>query len=82
VLWGSDLKSFEIDFHYYTVEEALRLAEGILNQARLNDEPVYCQFITGRGKIQKELIKVFSEIYELNPVIPYHNKGVVLVEVY
>jgi hypothetical protein len=76
------LKSFEIDFHHYTVEEALRLAEGIVNQSRLNNEPIYCRFITGRGKIQKELIRAFSEIYELNPIIPYHNKGMILIDVY
>ena len=76
------MKLFEIDFHNYTVEDAVRIAEGIVNQARLNDEPVYCQFITGRGKIQRELIELFKNTYELEPRIPIYNQGVVLVEVY
>lgn len=74
------MKSYEVDFHGYTVEEALRLAEQLINQARLNLEPVYCSFITGRGRIQRELMRVFSDIYELNPLIPFYNQGVILVE--
>ncbi len=76
------MKTYEIDFHYYTLEEALRVVEGIINQARLNNEAVYCSFITGRGKIQKELFKLLAQVYELNPLIPFYNQGLILVELY
>jgi hypothetical protein len=72
----------EIDFHHYFVEDAIRVTESIINYARLNNKNVECKFITGRGKIQKELIIFLTETYALTPVIPMSNGGVVLVEIY
>ncbi|MCX6112957.1 MAG: hypothetical protein NTY22_06745 [Proteobacteria bacterium] len=76
------MKLYEIDFHYYFVEDAINITESIINYARLNDERVECRFITGRGKIQKELIRLLKDTYDLNPVIPMSNGGMVLVEIY
>ena len=76
------MKLYQIDFHYYFVEDAIAITESIINYARLNDERVECRFITGRGKIQQELIKLLKETYDLKPVIPMANTGMVLVEVY
>lgn len=72
----------EIDFHHYFVEDAIRVTESIINYARLNDKSVECKFITGRGKIQKELVLFLRDTYSLAPVIPMSNGGVVLVEIY
>ncbi len=76
------MKFYELDFHHYCVEDAVRVVESIINYSRLNDERLECVFITGRGKIQNELIKLLKETYDLKPVIPMTNGGVVLVEVY
>ncbi|MEI6080414.1 MAG: hypothetical protein WCQ53_07255 [bacterium] len=76
------MKYFEIDFHHYLVEDAVRVAESIVNYARINDERVECRFITGRGRIQQELMELLAQTYELKPVVPMSNTGVVLVEVY
>jgi len=71
---------FEVDFHYYYVEDAVSVVEGIISQARLSQRPLYYRFITGRGKIRSTLVELLKDVYELDPVIPLSNSGV--IEVY
>ena len=72
----------EVDFHHYSVEDALRTVESIINYARMNSEYVSCNFITGKGLIRKELFNMLKDIYGLEPVIPMANPGMVMVDVY
>ena len=72
----------EIDFHGYTVEDALRVVEGMVNDIRMNSDAVELYFITGRGRIRKEIFDMLSKTYGLEPVIPMANTGVVIVYVY
>jgi hypothetical protein len=76
------MQTVEIDFHYYLVEDAVRVTESIINYARLHGEHVECRFITGKGKIQRELMALLSDTYELRPVVPMSNGGMILVEIY
>ncbi|MFH1223006.1 MAG: hypothetical protein V1647_01525 [Pseudomonadota bacterium] len=71
----------EMDFHGFLVEDALRTAESIISYARMNREYVSCNFVTGRGRIQRELFDMLKDIYELDPVIPMSNSGMVMVDV-
>lgn len=71
---------FELDFHHYYVEDAVSVVEGVINQVRLQQKPLYCSFITGRGKIQAALVELLKVTYDLEPVIPLSNSGV--IEVY
>ena len=73
---------FELDFHYYYVEEAVFTVEGVINQVRLHQKPLYCRFITGRGKIQASLVELLKVTYGLDPVIPLSNSGVIDVYIY
>ena len=72
----------EIDFHHHTVESAIGVVESIINHSRMVNEPVDCRFITGRGKIQREFMAFFKEVYGLEPSIPISNTGVVNVYIY
>ena len=72
----------EIDFHGYTVEDALSAVESIINDIRMNNEAVTCYFITGHGRIRQAIFDMLLEFYELEPVIPMANAGVVTVYVY
>jgi len=72
----------EVDFHHYSVEDALRTVESIINYVRMNSDYVSCNFITGKGRIQRELFNMLKDIYELEPVVPMANSGVVMVDVY
>lgn len=76
------MKQIEIDFHGYTTEEAIRTAESLISQIRMTQQEVECTFITGKGYIRDELIRLFSTTYELQPFIPMANSGVVRVHVY
>jgi len=73
---------FEIDFHHYYVEDAVSVVEGIVNECRMSSIPRDCRFITGRGKIQRRLIELLTETYELEPIIPLSNSGVIDVFIY
>ena len=76
------MERIEIDFHGYSVEEAIRTAESLVSQIRMTQQEVECTFITGKGRIRDELISIFSTSYELQPFIPMANSGVVRVLVY
>lgn len=73
---------FELDFHYYYVEEAMSMVEGIINQVRIERGTRDCRFITGRGKIQRALMGLLKDTYDLDPVIPLSNTGVIDVYIY
>jgi DNA-nicking Smr family endonuclease len=73
---------FEIDFHHYYVEDAVSVVEGIINECRMSAVPRDCRFITGRGKIQRTLYELLKGVYELEPVIPLSNSGVIDVFIY
>ena len=72
----------ELDFHGYTVEDALSEAESVINEIRMNGDVATCYFITGHGKIRTALFDMLLNTYQLDPVIPLANKGVVTVYVY
>jgi hypothetical protein len=72
----------ELDFHGYTVEDALSSVESIINEVRMSGDAVECYFITGHGKIKTALIDMLSTFYELQPVVPLANRGVVTVYIY
>ncbi len=73
---------FELDFHHYYVEDALSVVEGIINQVRMEGGSKDCRFITGRGRIQRSLMVLLKETYELEPVIPLSNTGVIDVYIF
>ena len=73
---------FEIDFHHYYVEDAVSVVEGIINECRMSSISRDCRFITGRGRIQRTLVQLLKDTYELEPVIPLSNSGVIDVFIY
>jgi hypothetical protein len=75
------LKQIEIDFHYVSVEDAIRIVESVINEARLESKQISCSFITGRGKIQKTLMDMLKNGYELEPRISIMNTGVLTVDI-
>jgi hypothetical protein len=72
----------KVDFHYVKVEDAIRIMESVINDARLNKKQTACYFITGRGKIQSALMDILKNEYDLEPRISLTNTGVVLVDIY
>jgi dsDNA-specific endonuclease/ATPase MutS2 len=72
----------EIDFHGYSVEDALRAVESIINEIRMNNDSETCYFITGHGRIRTAIYDMLRDTYELEPVIPLANAGVVTVYIY
>ncbi len=76
------IDQIKVDFHYVKVEDAVRIVESVINDARLNKKQVSCYFITGRGKIQAMLMDMLKNEYELEPRISFSNTGVILVDVY
>jgi len=72
----------EIDFHGYSVEDALRAVESVINDIRMNNNAETCYFITGRGRIRSAIYEMLLKTYELDPVIPLANSGVVTVYIY
>jgi len=72
----------ELDFHGYTVEDALNTAESVISEIRMNSDVATCYFITGHGKIRSALFDMLVNTYQLDPVIPLANRGVVTVYVY
>ncbi len=72
----------EFDFHGYTVEDALNIAENVISEIRMSNGVATCYFITGHGKIREALFDMLLNIYKLDPVIPLANRGVVTVYVY
>jgi len=72
----------ELDFHGYTVEDALSMAESVISEIRMNKDVATCYFITGHGKIRAALFELLLNSYKLDPVIPMGNSGVVTVYVY
>lgn len=76
------LEQIKVDFHYVKVEDAIRIVECIINDARLNKKQISCYLITGRGKIQKVLMEMLRNQYELEPNISVANTGVILVDIY
>ena len=75
-------RQIEIDFHGYSVEDALSVVESIINEIRMNKDAETCYFITGHGRIRSAIYELLSTVYELDPVIPMANSGVVTVYVY
>ncbi len=72
----------EIDFHGYSVDDALRVVEGVINEIRMSNNAETCYFITGHGRIRSAIYELLSTVYELDPVIPLANSGMVTVHVY
>jgi len=72
----------ELDFHGYTVEDALNEAEKAISDIRMNGDVATCYFITGHGQIRSALFDMLLNKYQLDPVIPLGNRGVVTVYVY
>ena len=72
----------ELDFHGYTVEEALNAAENAISEIRMKGDVVTCYFITGHGQIRSALFEMLLNKYQLDPVIPLANRGVITVCVY
>ena len=72
----------ELDFHGYTVEDALNTAESVISEIRMNNDVATCYFITGHGQIRAALFEMLLNKYQLDPVIPLANRGVVTVYVY
>ena len=72
----------EIDFHGYSVEDALRAVESIINEIRINNDAETCYFITGHGRIRTAIYDMLLKTYELEPVIPLANAGMVTVYIY
>lgn len=76
------MKKVDIDFHGFTLLDALNIVDAVVNKARIFDTHYDCTFVTGRGVIKKELLKVLKDTYKLKPFIPYYNDGMILVEIY
>lgn len=84
-MYGCNILSLDqirVDFHYVKVEDAIRIVECIINDARLNKKQIDCYFITGRGKIQMALFEMLKKDYELEPRISTANTGVLTVTIY
>ena len=68
------------DFHGYKLEDALRAAEDIIGQQRINNAVTKAEFITGHGIIQEELLALCKE-YGLEAHISWANSGVICVTI-
>jgi dsDNA-specific endonuclease/ATPase MutS2 len=75
------MKKIEIDFHFYNLEDAIRVVESIINEARMEQKKIDCIFITGKGKIRSSLLSFLREEYDLNPIVPIINQGMILVDI-
>jgi dsDNA-specific endonuclease/ATPase MutS2 len=78
----SSIKTSTVDFHYLRVEDALRVVESLINEARLERKMISCNLITGRGLIQTALMEMLKNEYELEPRIPFTNTGMIIVDIY
>jgi hypothetical protein len=76
------MKKVEIDFHGFSLLDALNIVDAVVNKARIFNTHYDCTFITGRGIIKKELLEVLKVTYKLNPFVPFYNDGMILVEIY
>lgn len=66
-----------IDYHSYTVEDALAHAERLVFVTRTKRRKDDAEFITGHGVIQNELIERLKTL-GLSPSIQLGNSGVVV----
>ena len=67
-----------IDFHGMTVEAAIRRAEQLFGEIRMEGNQKLYVFITGHGRIQEELLAL-SEAYGLTVNVCSYNSGAINV---
>ena len=70
----------EIDFHGYTVEEAISILENIISKHFIKKEVVSYNLITGHGKIKQEFLKLLKE-YDCEASISLGNSGLIIAHI-
>lgn len=69
---------YTIDLHGVLLEDLLNILDKTIYMARTNN--IYeIKFITGFGKIRKELITLCTSVYKLDYYIPMHNPGQIII---
>lgn len=66
-----------IDYHGWTLDDALQDARGIIDRFRKAKHSGDVEFITGRGAIRVELFRLL-ELYKLSPSYKLGNDGVIV----
>ena len=57
------------------------IVEQIINKARVSQITIDAEFVTGIGKIRKELYHLLKDVYQLDPIIPLRNSGMIKVQI-
>ena len=70
----------EIDFHGFTLEDAIKILEEKINHHYAKNELVQYRLITGHGIIQKKFMELLKE-YDCKGDIEMGNTGVILAEI-
>jgi hypothetical protein len=65
------------NYHGWKLEEAISDVEMLISRARMSNEPIYTEFITGNGKIKNTLLKILKE-YGINGQEQLGNSGVIV----
>lgn len=65
------------NYHGWKLEEAISDVEMLISRARMSNEPIYMEFITGNGKIKHTLLKILKE-YGINGQEQLGNSGVIV----
>lgn len=66
-----------LDFHGWRTEDALREVELQIGDARSSDMPAYAEYITGNGRIKRELLQLL-DTYGIEGREKLGNSGVIV----
>jgi hypothetical protein len=68
------------DYHNFLVGEALRDAERVIGEVRMDGKAEEARFITGYGMIRQQLFELL-QTHGLEPTYELGNQGVILVDI-
>ena len=68
------------DFHGFLLEDAIDAVHGIIGEVRVSGRAEDAEFVTGHGKIQREVLAL-CEQYGLDARVSWTNSGVINVTI-